>query len=59
MFPSSKAKNNGQKLMIKKDEPSVGMLEKDAPIVDSPVAIDFEEGHPGGSPQDVRASYFP
>ena len=52
---NSKAKNNGQKLAIKKDKPEVGMIDKDDPIVDSPVAIDFEEGHPECSPHDVRA----
>lgn len=58
MPPNSKAKYDGQKVTINKDEPPVGMLEKDAPIVESPVAIDFE-GPPGGSPQDVRASHSP
>jgi hypothetical protein len=58
MPPDSKAKNNGPKLMINKDKPVVGMIEKDGPIVDSPVAIDFER-HPGGSPRDVRASHLP
>ena len=54
---NSKAKNDGQKLAIKKDKPEAGMIDEDGPIVDSPIAIDFEEGHPGGS-QDVRASHF-
>jgi len=52
MPPNSTAKNYGQKLTIKKAESPVGILERDAPLVDSPVAIDFEESHPGGSLQD-------
>lgn len=53
-----KAKNDLQKLKINKDKPAVSMIEKDAPIVDSPVSIDFEEMNPGGPPQDVRAFAF-
>lgn len=60
MFPNSKIKDDIQKLKLKlsKDKPAVSMIEKDGPIADSPVAIDFEETHPGGSPQDVRITAF-
>jgi len=60
MAPNSKAKNNGLKLTIAKDKPDVGMIEKDGPLVESPVAIDLEESSQQGcSPQDVRASHLP
>jgi len=58
MPPNSKAKNDLQKLKINKDKPAVSMIEKDGPIVDSPVEIDFEEKHPEGLPQDVRFFVF-
>ena len=59
MPPNSKAKKNGLKLTIGKDKPDVGMIEKDGPLVDSPVAIDSEESQPGSSLQDVRGSHLP
>jgi len=58
MPPNSKAKNF-QKPMIKTDKlPVSTIIEKDGPIVDSPVAIDSEELHQEGSPQNVRAFTF-
>ena len=59
MAPNPKAKNNGLKLTIAKDKPDVGMIEKDGPLVESPVAIDSEESQQGCSPQDVRALRLP
>lgn len=59
MPPNSKAKNSGLKLAVAKDKPDVGMIEKDGPLVDSPVAIDFEESQQGLPPQDVRTSHSP
>ena len=58
MPPYPKAKNDVPKLTIKKDKPPVGMIEKDGPIADSPVAIDFEGWRPEGSAQDVRVFVF-
>lgn len=58
MPPDSKIKNNCQKLVVGKDKPDAGMIEKDGPLVDSPVPIDDEEGHPGGS-QNVGALHLP
>ena len=53
MAPNQKAKRDLQKLKIRKDKPAVSMIDKDGPIVDSPVAIDSGERYPEG-PQDVR-----
>ena len=58
MAPNSKAKNNGLKLTIAKDRPDVGMIEKDGPLVESPVPIGSEESQQGCS-QDVRALHLP
>ena len=59
MPPNSKTKNNRQKLAVGEDRPDVGMIEKDGPLVDSPVPIDVEESQPGDSSQDVRALHSP
>jgi len=59
MPQNSRAKNSGLKLTMAKDKPGVGMIEKDGPLVESPVAIDSEESQQGCSPQDVRASHLP
>jgi len=54
MAPNQKAKRDVQKLTIE-DKPVVSMIDKDGPIVDSPVAIDPGERYPEGpSRQDVR-----
>lgn len=58
MSPNSTAKNKGQRIIIPEDKPKAGMIEKDGPLVDSPVAIDSEERDPGGPPEDVRGLRF-
>ena len=57
MPSNSKAKNNGLKLTMPNDKPDVHMIEKDGPLVDSPV--DIEESQPGDFLQDVRDSHLP
>ena len=59
MPPNPKAKNDLQKLAMNEGKPKVGMIEKDGPLVDSPVAIDLGESLQGGSAQDVRVSHSP
>lgn len=59
MPPYSKGKNDIPKLTMKKEKPLVGMIEQDSPIVDSPVPIEFDDEHPGVSPQEVRGFASP
>ena len=54
MAPNQKAKRDLQKLKIREDKPVISMIDKDGPIVDSPVAIDSGERYPEGPSQDVR-----
>lgn len=46
MVPESKAKGNTLELTISENKPTIIMIEKDGPIVDSPAAIDLGERHP-------------
>jgi hypothetical protein len=57
MSPNPKAKKDVQKSTVKGDKP-VSMIEKDGPIVDSPLATDLGEWYPEDSPQDVRVFTF-
>jgi hypothetical protein len=61
-MPYCNPKANGEvqklKLNTTKPRPAAGMFVKDEPIVESPKAMDFEEGTLEGPPQVVRAISF-
>lgn len=47
--------NEALDLNLKTVKPAAGMIEKDGPLVESPVAMNPDEGSPEGSTQSVRA----